>query len=212
MTSNVHDLAHLVDDVIKFGELQSFSAYPFENMLGYIKRLLRNGRNPLAQVAKRLTELTRVDGSANNIVSESSKLVLSKPNHGKDVPLNFQLTAKNGNELEFYSKIEMADFVLSTDTANRWFLTQKNEIVCLKNILSVQNNVSLFGSPMIKTTAFFEKPIKSSALHIYAADFFADENNTDNQSFDITDIKCKLVRIQYDDNIDVFIPLLHTRT
>lgn len=34
--SNVHNLTHLVDEVERFGVLESFSAYPFENMLGKI--------------------------------------------------------------------------------------------------------------------------------------------------------------------------------
>ena len=61
MTSNVHNLSHLVDDVRKFGVLSSFSAYPFESRLYEIKNLLRNGHRPLSQVAKRLGEITQID-------------------------------------------------------------------------------------------------------------------------------------------------------
>lgn len=50
INSNVHNLSHLVEDVQQFRELESFSAYPFENALGKIKRMTRN--RPLAQVAK----------------------------------------------------------------------------------------------------------------------------------------------------------------
>lgn len=47
----VHNLTHLVDEVEHYGELESFSAYPFESMLGQVKRLLRHGDRPLAQIA-----------------------------------------------------------------------------------------------------------------------------------------------------------------
>lgn len=67
MNSNVHNLAHIVDEVERFGELESFSAYPFENQLGKIKRLLRNGYRPLAQIAKRMTEDLRCTMDANEI-------------------------------------------------------------------------------------------------------------------------------------------------
>lgn len=50
----MHNLSHLVDEVRKFGVLQSFNAYPFENKLHMIKNLLRQGNNPLAQIARRL--------------------------------------------------------------------------------------------------------------------------------------------------------------
>lgn len=56
LTSNVHNLSHVVDEVERFGELDSFSAYSFENGLGKIKRLLRSGNRPLAQIAKRINE------------------------------------------------------------------------------------------------------------------------------------------------------------
>lgn len=58
ITSNVHNLCHLVDDVKRFGPLPNISAYPFENRLSYIKRLVRNGNRPLAQFAKRLNKLS----------------------------------------------------------------------------------------------------------------------------------------------------------
>lgn len=37
LTYNVHNLLHLVDDCRKFGTLDSFSAFPFENFLGHMK-------------------------------------------------------------------------------------------------------------------------------------------------------------------------------
>ncbi|XP_021710176.1 uncharacterized protein LOC110679553 [Aedes aegypti] len=45
MTSNVHNLNHLVDDVKKFGVLSEFNAYPFESKLCQIKHMLRTGNN-----------------------------------------------------------------------------------------------------------------------------------------------------------------------
>lgn len=56
-TSNMHNLCHLMDDVEKFGPLDSFSTYPFESKLYYLKNLIRSGRMPLTQIANRLTEI-----------------------------------------------------------------------------------------------------------------------------------------------------------
>lgn len=58
ITSNVHNLSHLVDDVKKFGILSRFTSYPFENKLYTIKNCIRSGHRPLAQIAKRLGELS----------------------------------------------------------------------------------------------------------------------------------------------------------
>ena len=54
---NIHNLSHITDDVRHFGcSLNEISAFPYENHLQTIKRLVRNGRNPIAQVTKRLKE------------------------------------------------------------------------------------------------------------------------------------------------------------
>lgn len=47
ITSNVHNLTHVVDDVEKFGPLSNFSSYEFEKKLHHIQLLLE-------QVARRL--------------------------------------------------------------------------------------------------------------------------------------------------------------
>lgn len=53
-TSNLHNMIHLMDDVKRFGPINTFSTYPFEGLLYKIKRLLRSGNLPLAQVARRI--------------------------------------------------------------------------------------------------------------------------------------------------------------
>ena len=53
---NIHSLIHIVDDVRKFGVLDSISAFPYESMLGNIKHKLRSGHLPLAQICHRISE------------------------------------------------------------------------------------------------------------------------------------------------------------
>lgn len=99
LTSNVHNVIHVVNEVERYGELDSFSAYPFENMLGKIKRLLRSGNHPMAQVAKRIVEGVKCNFAAKNsdmlwsknrdLSSASSKV--SKRNYRENLPLNMKL-------------------------------------------------------------------------------------------------------------------------
>ena len=56
VSSNVHNLIHVPNDVFNFGNLDSFSAYPFENYLQEIKNLVRKSSKPLQQIVKRLSE------------------------------------------------------------------------------------------------------------------------------------------------------------
>jgi len=54
---NIHCLLHIVDDVARYGPLDSYSAYPFENKLKQIKRLVRRPSLPLQQAARCLLTL-----------------------------------------------------------------------------------------------------------------------------------------------------------
>lgn len=47
VSHNVHSLFHLVDDVRRFGPLDDFSAFKFENYMQTLKKLLRKSEKPL---------------------------------------------------------------------------------------------------------------------------------------------------------------------
>ncbi|CAB3978409.1 Hypothetical predicted protein [Paramuricea clavata] len=55
---NVHGLKHLSNDVRYFKcSLNEISYFPFENYMQQLKKCVRNGQNPIIQVAKRLGEV-----------------------------------------------------------------------------------------------------------------------------------------------------------
>lgn len=210
--SNVHNLAHLVDDVERFGELETFSAYPFENQLGKIKRLVRNGNRPLAQVAKRMIEdfncVLASDRIKKAIVKNENAVTLSKRNDGSNVPDSFKSSI--GREYTFYGKIELKEFCIATDPANCWFLTTRNEIVRVFNIIQRSNDghVQLCCIEIPEKFNFFIIPIESRHLNIYCA--YQDAHlNKKEYLIALSEVKCKLVRLPYLE-MQVFIPLLHT--
>ncbi|XP_018006732.2 uncharacterized protein LOC108664619 [Hyalella azteca] len=58
VTYNIHSLIHLADDASNYEmSLNRLSAFPFENYLQKLKKLVKNGKNPVSQIAKRLHEL-----------------------------------------------------------------------------------------------------------------------------------------------------------
>lgn len=57
---NVHNLIHLTADSRKFGVLDKFSAFPFENELQVLKHAVRGKRKPLQQLVRRVKEFDRV--------------------------------------------------------------------------------------------------------------------------------------------------------
>lgn len=209
MNSNVHNLSHIVDEVERFGELESFSAYPFENQLGKMKRLLRHGDRPLAQIAKRMIEDMKCSMDSIKIdTAEKKDMALSKRNDGSNVPNPFKSSIEE-NYL-FYCKIDLKKFSLGTDPANCWFLTTKNEIACVTNIIhrSTQHDVQLCCIEIDEKFNFFIVPIESRYLNIYCArqDAHLDKKE---KVFALSDVKCKLARLPYGE-MQVFVPLLHT--
>lgn len=55
---NVHALIHLVEDAMHFEtSLNDISAFQFENHLQKLKKSVRNAKNPIAQLSKRIAEM-----------------------------------------------------------------------------------------------------------------------------------------------------------
>lgn len=70
LVMNIHNLVHLADDVKNMKcSLSNYTAFPFENLLGKMKKNLRGGNRPLAQLCRLLHE---------SLYTESDKVTLSR--------------------------------------------------------------------------------------------------------------------------------------
>lgn len=219
ITSNVHNLSHLVDEVEIFGELDTFTAYPFENMLGKIKKMIRTGNRPLAQVARRILEAEKISQKRNNDVNKilsnfSLKATVSQECTGDSIPEHLRklLTTENLEEdfTKFFTSVNIYDnyTLSSTKMEDSWFLTKDlniGEVVCVISIN--KNKVKVCFNEYNEKENFFSIPFESSLLNIYSV--YCD-CRSEMKIVDIDHIKCKLVRLKYRENQNVFVPLLHT--
>lgn len=219
VTSNVHNLCHLVDEVELYGELQSFSAYKFENTLGKLKRMLRSGNRPLAQIAKRLMEDdTLTDYYDDYGVSKENDSRLSVK-VSKRMQCDFSLEGldtidvigDDGANIKCYSNVEINEKLAlsATKHADRWFLTKASKIGRVMNVICIsENEVMIRYSEYVSQNNFFTKPCDSRLLDIYSVECDSQSNI---KIANIDCIKSKLVCLKYRVNTYVFVPLLHTK-
>lgn len=60
ISSNIHNLCHLPDDVLRFGNLNEMSTYPFETILGKIKTKLKGMKNPIKEIGRKISEIDSI--------------------------------------------------------------------------------------------------------------------------------------------------------
>ncbi|CAH2225546.1 jg22545, partial [Pararge aegeria aegeria] len=173
VTSNIHNLSHLVDEVKKFGTLQNFNAYEFENKLQHFKHMVRHGKKPLRQIARRIIERDLVE--LNSLTTENNKCPVIKKN-----------------------VLCLNSFILSKKKQDQWFLTNDNHLVefisvYIKNNSQTQEqDIEIRGFVVQQTQDAFEKPLKSSFLNIYQCDNDELHRNREADIFKISIIKCKM--------------------
>lgn len=123
ISSNFHNLCHLTSDVLKFGCLSEISTYPFENFLGFIKHLLRQGNLPLEQICNRLVKHSNLKMYTNS----------------RDInPFVKYMQLREGRETFNYVNTGRG-FILSNKDGDKWVLTQQNEIVEVLYIIDTTN-------------------------------------------------------------------------
>lgn len=187
ITSNIHNLEHIVNDVNRFGSLNTISAYPFESYLFQIKKNVRQGNNCLEQVVNRMLEQKTV--------------------HKHNNPFLHTFTPKLVRRNKFIECEIREGLFLSNTNKNAWFLTRKLEIVQMTDACVDSNNdIIIHGYPVKKYTNFFEIPIKSSLLYIFLSDLCMHTIKV----YTRNDVLCKFVAIPHQTKNVVFLPLLHT--
>lgn len=208
-TSNMHNLCHLVDDVERFGPLDTFSAYPFESKLFQLKRAVRTGNLPLSQVARRISEVQQ------NVSKSISVNVLKAPVFKKEI-LDFSniderlLSYLQKGNFKVYSFIQLEKFCINAKLdSDKWILTNDFKIMSVDYVIYdiCSDTILLYGATLKSLDSFFTKPVDSSALQIYMT---TGEQNCP-QIVQFRECYCKMVKIgMFAGNEFVLMPLLHT--
>lgn len=199
---NVHSLIHLPSECRMRGELESFSAYPFENFLQILVNVVKSGNQPLQQLINRVTE------RENYLAEKKSEMEA-------DYLLEQEVRedARDFGDREFdFIKLKRG-FCLGVNKRDRCFCANDGSIVVLTNIVKTRGQVLLYGRKFGKVENFYTYPINSSILGI----FKVLDLECSKISFEIGQIKHKCVllpdppvRAENGHSSFVCLPMLHT--
>ena len=197
LSYNVHALLHLVEDVRKFGHLDSYAATKFENNMQTMKGMVQGNQKPLQQIVRRMKE-------------EKSKTPAVEP--AETVP-KYQLLVqhKNGptigtNDYIQFKKFKCKDFALGMQTCDSYFQCRSGKLGQVLNCLSTPSGIKLLVQFFSEQKDFFTRPCASSVLGIYKVDT---AKHSAPKLLEIKNIFRKYVAIPYTGSCFVFTPLIH---
>ncbi|KAJ8018126.1 hypothetical protein HOLleu_44057 [Holothuria leucospilota] len=158
---NVHGLTHLAADAKRYGPLDNVSAFPFENFLGKLKKMVRKPSNPLQQIVRRLSEMQ--DDRSDQ---EHERQIWKSHNNG---PL-----LRGFENSQQYSYLKLKGFTIGITQADNCVLI--NDDICLvQNILMKNSGNYVVYQKFNKKESFFEYPIDSKSLNIFQVSRFCCE-------------------------------------
>lgn len=154
ISSNVHGVIHLVDCVRKYGPLDNFSAFEFENTLGKIKKFITKNKQELQQAAKRIEEF---NGLLSKVEKHSIKPIIS---------------LENPKGSGFYTLLHYNNLKYRNDDRDRWFLTNDKKIVKIVYFKKVNfkgiSSIAIFGKEVLGPYEdIYKLPINSMKLNMF---------------------------------------------
>lgn len=198
VTFNVHNLLHLTGDSRNYGTLEEFSAFLFENYIGFVKKLIRKGDLILEQIYARCVELENVY-EAKNV--KKNQIQISHEHKRGPLPSNFE-------NVKQYEVLKCDQFKLNCcDGKNNYILIDNEHIINVLNIVKKNSEIYVIGKKMIKIGDLYEIPnFKSSYLGIYKVRH--DERSVI-ELWKFNQISAKCMILPFEDNF-VTLPILHT--
>lgn len=186
---NSHSVLHLVEECINQNmTLDEVSCFPFENYLGYIKKLIRTPNKAFAQVSKRLLERDSL---------QQEKYVY--------VPSNVIKIYKE-TENGIISILYKGNLISSLESRDQYVLIKNDKVMKVKKLVEEEKGLQLIGQIYQDVRSAFDMPIDSKFLR----SFKIKELSSYEFKIPITDIITKCMVFSLNDGLDTFaVGLLH---
>ncbi|XP_041859966.1 uncharacterized protein LOC121651668 [Melanotaenia boesemani] len=158
---NVHGLIHLPLDVQQFGSLDRISAFPFENHLRKMKKLVRKPERPIAQIIRRLSE-KRFAGTCTPPDQDSGLALGSLKKQHFDGPVPDGLDVQGQ-----YGQLDTDQWTMKVSRGNNIFLIG-DDICVIDNIVECISGIYVVYRVFSDKKDFFTYPFSSDLLNIYS--------------------------------------------
>ncbi|XP_067633130.1 uncharacterized protein [Eurosta solidaginis] len=185
VTYNCHSLKHLYGDVLKYGSLNHFSAFKYENYLYQLKKTIKKGSNVLAQISNRVIE-------KSSIIKQETRREL--------FPI-----LKGALKDNTFRAIICELFKLSARPPDNYFCVNKR-VYILTKITAINNDICIFAKE-VKNLQRNDFESRSWVLNIYETNCLLISDNE--EKFNLTNIDCKYLYFYIEGySKHCFIPLL----
>lgn len=157
LIGNMHYLIHLTDDVHYMKRpLSSITAFPFEKALGKIKKFLRSGREPLAQICRRLHEL---------FFTKSKR-----PTKLPSIKILKSLCADASGKI-IIKRVFYKGVILTSKSPNNTILLDNGTLLMINEMYLSSNetldNIKIRGIKLVKKQSLFTYPCDSADLKMW---------------------------------------------
>lgn len=196
MIYTVHNLIHLSDDAKRFGPLDTFSAFPFENYLHTLKKLLRKHEKPLQQIDRRITE-NYIANTLKTFTNEVKYPILISRNN-KTIPFECS---------DSYDKLQFRNFKLSCCKLADCFCFLKTKNIVMIHYIGLRyGHPVIIGKEFLNYSCYNSYPCDSRHIDI----FMVNEKLSELKYFPVTDILRKAVVLPWEGGQYCVFPLLHS--
>ena len=201
VSHNVHGCLHVHQDVLRYGPLESYSAFKFENFLQKLKWLVHKGEKPLQQIVKRYSEMDHVmlKKMKQGTVSSVSNKFLQEHNDGP-------LVDGCGNPQ--YKKYQMGNAVVNVQRKGDCCAgLHDGSVVLIQNFAynHASGLVNVIGLKYKYKDNLYSLPIQSSSIGIFQV--FGLSSSL--QSWPTNQISHKFFRMPYKEGRFAVFPLMH---
>ncbi|EFN85691.1 hypothetical protein EAI_15691, partial [Harpegnathos saltator] len=166
---NVHCLIHLPEDVSTYGELDNFAAFPFENFLGYLLRLVKCTKQPLIQICNKLEQI-------NKFSKQSEKQSFELNNISCLIEHCLGPTIATMLSYKQFKKVYFRDCVLTINNYSKvnCYCMIGTQVIEIPNFIKTEDTVLIIGKKFCKYESLYSYPFNSEILNIFVIEKLSD--------------------------------------